>query len=110
MAQHWKIYYARWMVVWAVVSQVWLVLQATKIFQSKSAEGVSLYAYILYTIGTVMWFINATFVNKERNTAYMISSSLGFCLGIVILVGIIMYGGENIGLRVQPEPTPPVDT
>jgi len=88
----WKIYYAKAMVVWALLSQIFLLLQVIKIYTEKNAQGVSLPAYIVYIIGNIVWFVYGTWVLAYRNMPIIVSSVVAFALASIIIVGIILYG------------------
>lgn len=88
----WKVYFAKAMVVWAVLSQIFLLLQLIKIFSEKDAAGVSLSAYIVYVFGNIVWFTYGAFVLAYRNMPIILSSVIAFILASIIIVGIILYG------------------
>ena len=88
----WKIYFAKWMVIWSVVSQCFLFLQAIEIFQQKNAAGVSLAAFILYQVSNIVWFYYGFYILAAPNVPIIASSVVSFLLVIVILVGIGIYG------------------
>lgn len=88
----WKIWYARGMLGWSVVSNVFLFVQAGQIFQDKDATGVSLPAYIMYCFGTLVWIFYGAVVLTKRNLVIIVSSTIGLIGGITILVGVILYG------------------
>lgn len=90
-APKWKLWYARSMIFWAVLSQVFLLIQAITIFVGKDAAGVSLAAYILYIVGTVVWCVYAAFVLAHRNWPLLLNGILGFLLSALIIVGIVLY-------------------
>jgi uncharacterized protein with PQ loop repeat len=91
----WKTYYSQFMLFWAVVSHVWLLIQAIEIFQTKEARGISLPAFIVLLFGSVFWFIYGFFVLPGHNKVIVISAVVSFVLGLVVLAGIIMYGGNQ---------------
>ena len=77
-APKWKVWYARSMLVWAVLSQIFLLLQVIKIYTEKDAAGVSLAAYAVYIFGTVVWFVYGAFVLAHKNWALIINALIGF--------------------------------
>ncbi len=91
----WKVWFTKYMMVWAIVSQVFLLLQVIKIFQEKDAAGVSLAAYIVYIFGSAMWIIYGAWVLEERNLVIVVSSSLALALAAIIVVGVILYGSKT---------------
>jgi uncharacterized protein with PQ loop repeat len=91
----WKLWYAKGMLGWAVVSHVFLLLQAVKIYTEKNASGVSLPAYALYIVGSIVWVIYGAFVLHSRNLVIVVSSSIGLVGGVIILLGIILYGDNE---------------
>lgn len=90
----WKLWYAKGMLVWAAVSQVFLLLQAIKIFGEQNASGVSLLAYIIYVFGSIVWFVYGAFVLSRRNLVIVTSSVIATILGIIVLTGVIIYGDK----------------
>jgi uncharacterized protein with PQ loop repeat len=91
----WKSYYQKWMYFWAIGSHTFLLLQALEIYQEKNAESVSLSAYIVYVLSSLIWLGYAALVLEPRNKVMMISAVTGFSMGIVILVGISLYKDTN---------------
>lgn len=91
----WKRYYSKAMIIWAVVAHTFLLLQAIKIYSEQNASGVSLPAYIVYECGAIIWFIYGMVVLEERNYAIIASAVTAFTMGMIVLVGIILYGGET---------------
>jgi len=87
----WKMRFAQFMIIWSVVSQVFLLIAALEIFQAKMVEGVSLSSYILYLLGNVVWFFYGIWVLSPMNKPLVWSSVVAFALTIVILVGIGIY-------------------
>lgn len=94
-APRWKLWYAKGMLGWAVISHTFLLLQAIKIYSEKNASGVSLPAYILYLVGAIVWIVYGAFVLQRRNLVIVLSSSIAFLGGLTILIGIILYGNNE---------------
>jgi uncharacterized protein with PQ loop repeat len=88
----WKIYYAYFILAFALLSHTFELLQAIQIYSQKSAQDVSLPAFILWVVGSVIWFIYGTFVLAIPNWPIIVSSVAAFILGIIIVVGIVLYG------------------
>jgi uncharacterized protein with PQ loop repeat len=88
----WRKDFTNAMIGWAVISKVFLVLQALKIYHSQSAAGVSFYAYVIYLVGAVVWFVYGAYVLVPRSTSLILSGILAFLGGVVILIGIFLYG------------------
>lgn len=87
----WKRYFSQAMVFLAVMFHAFGVIQATEIYTTQNASGVSLPAYIVYVFAACTWFVYGGFVLPERNTIIMASAITQFCLGVIILVGIALY-------------------
>ena len=90
-APKWKLWYARFMLLWAVLSNTFLLLQLIKIYQDKDAAGVSIAAYAVYIFGSVLWVTYGAAVLAQFNWVLVINSSLACALAIVILGGAIKY-------------------
>ena len=90
----WKLYYAKGMIGWAVLSHTFLLIQAIEIYTNENASGVSLAAYIVYLVGAVIWGVYGAFVLTRRNIVIVVSSVTAFLLGTVVLIGIILYGNR----------------
>lgn len=91
----WKQHYANFMMVWAVVSHVSLLLQSIKIYVGKDASGVSLETYILFMVSSTIWMIYGFFVLTPRNWVIIMSSLTAISINISILVGVIKYGNAD---------------
>jgi uncharacterized protein with PQ loop repeat len=87
----WKVYYSKFMIFWAVVSHVWLLIQAINIYSKKSSENISLAAFIILLCSSIFWFIYGFQVIPGKNKIIMLSASVSFVLGIIVIIGIIMY-------------------
>jgi uncharacterized protein with PQ loop repeat len=87
----WKRYYNQFMYVFAVLSQVWLLLQLIAVHQTKKTDGLSLVAFSLLAAGHMVWIIYGAFVMSPRNYIMIISSTLALMLTIGILIGILVY-------------------
>jgi uncharacterized protein with PQ loop repeat len=87
----WKKYYTHWMTLWAVIAHSWLVIQATELYRSKDANGLSLAAFIFLSFSGVIWFIYGTFVIEPRSRILMISGAVSFILAVINIVGIALY-------------------
>ncbi len=90
----WKYYYARFMLLWAVTSHAFGLIQAIEIYQSKNASGVSLAAWSVYIASSIIWIIYGAAVLARRNLVIVTSSSIGVTLGTIIVIGIILYGNN----------------
>ena len=87
----WKRKYSQFMLIWAVISHVWLLIQAIEIYITKNVEGVSLPAFILLLCSAVIWFVYGFFVLKEKNYVISVSSGVSATLSTVVIAGIIAY-------------------
>ncbi len=87
----WKTRFAQFMIIWSVVSQVFLLIAALEIFEKKMVQGVSVPSYILYLLGNVVWFVYGIYVLSPVNKPMIWSAVVAFILTIVILVGVGMY-------------------
>lgn len=90
-APKWKVWYARFMLVWAVLSNTFLLLQLIKIYTDKDAQGVSIAAYAVYVFGCGVWITYAAAVLAQRNWVIVVNSSLACVLAVIILVGAVVY-------------------
>lgn len=99
----WRDYYSKAMIIWAVVAHVFLLLQAIKIYSDQNATGVSLPAYVVYECGAVIWFTYGMFVLEKRNPAIITSAVTAFTLGMIVLVGVIIYGDKEQNCNEQIE-------
>lgn len=88
----WKLWYAKAMLAWVVLGKAFLVIQAVEIFTSKNAAGVSLAAYIVYIIGSVIWLIYGAMVLQRKNLVIVVSAATAIVMGVIVLIGVIMYG------------------
>lgn len=90
-APQWKVWFARFMLVWAVLSNAFLLLQLIKIFTDRDAKGVSIAAYAVYIFGSGVWITYAAAVLAQRNWVIILNSALACALAVVILAGAIVY-------------------
>jgi len=87
----WKLWFAKWMVVWAVLGYSFLAIQAAKIYMEKNAKGLSLPSYIVYICGSIMWLIYGSVVLPRKNMVIIVSSCTAITLATIVLIGIVMY-------------------
>lgn len=90
-APQWKVWYARFMLLWAVLSNTFLLLQLIKIYSEKDAQGVSIAAYAVYIFGCGIWITYGAAVLAQRNWVIILNSSLACALATIILAGAIVY-------------------
>lgn len=87
----WKKRYSLFMVLTSIVGATWLLLQTIEIYSEKRCEGVSFPAFLLVTIGGVLWFTYGWFVMNPRDIAVSLSAFLNAVFGVLIIVGIAIY-------------------
>lgn len=87
-----KIFFAYFILLWAVISHSFEVVQAVKIYSEKNAKGVSLPAYCLWIFGSAVWLVYGVYILAIPNYPIIISAILGILLGVVLVVGISLYG------------------
>lgn len=90
-APKWKVWYARFMLIWAVLSNAFLLLQLIKIYTDKDAQGVSIAAYAVYVFGCAVWITYGAAVLAQCNWVIIVNSAIACVLAIIILVGSIIY-------------------
>lgn len=56
--------------------------QAIKTIKTKDTSGISLYMYVIFTTGTVLWFLYGLFTN---NLPVLIANAITAVLSIIIL-------------------------
>lgn len=56
--------------------------QAVKTIKTKDTSGISLYMYVIFTTGTILWFLYGLFTN---NLPVLIANAITAVLSIVIL-------------------------
>lgn len=96
-APKWKLWYARFMLVWAVLSNIFLLLQLIKIYTEKDAQGVSIAAYAVYVFSCGVWITYGAAVLAQTNWVIIVNSALACALAVVILAGAIVYqSGTNV--------------
>lgn len=88
----WKQYFSKFMYLFAIVSQIWLLLQLIEVFRTKNTAGLSIAAFALLAAGHIIWIIYGAFVMEPRNNVMILSSSIALALASLILVGIFVYG------------------
>jgi uncharacterized protein with PQ loop repeat len=87
----WKIRFAQFMVLWSIFSQLFLVISLVHVFQVKTSAGVSLPAYILYIVSSLVWIVYGWSVLRTKNVPILASSGVAGVLAIVMVVAIITY-------------------
>lgn len=65
------------------------LLQIMKIFQTKSADGVSLVAWTLFVMFNIPWVVYGI-VHKEK--PLIINFSLWLVTNMIVVIGILLYG------------------
>lgn len=88
----WKDYFTKFMYFFAIISQIWLLLQLIEVFRTKKTAGLSIAAFALLAVGHIIWIIYGAFVMEPRNNVMVLSSSVALALASLILVGIFIYG------------------
>lgn len=88
----WKERYTSFMMVWAIVSHLSVLLQSIKIYRTKDVSGIALEMYFITLVGTLFWFIHGYWVMAPRNWIIVISSILSFLIQSSIIIGIFLYG------------------
>lgn len=88
---NWKHHYSKFMIVWSILSQTWLLIQTINIYVDKDASGVSLIAFVLLQISSVIWLVYASWVLPTLNIPIMMSSIIALTIGIALLTGIVLY-------------------
>lgn len=86
-----KLRAAQFMNLWAVISEVFLLLQIIHIFAYQNSEGVSAPAYFVYGLSAIVWLVYARFVLARPNMPLIINNILDVILSSVLLVGIYVY-------------------
>ncbi len=102
----WKIYFAQSMLVFAIVTRIFLVLQIQMLFESKTSNGLSAISYSIYIFSMMLWTFYAISVLKTINWPLVISSVLGLILAVVILIGIFIFPYMDMShSTITPTPT-----
>lgn len=89
--ERWKKIYSKFMIVWAIVSHIWLVIQAVEIYKNKSSKGLSLPAFLILLTSGVFWFIYGFFVLPGKNNIIVISATVSSLLVLLVVIGIFIY-------------------
>ncbi|MFC1686125.1 SemiSWEET family sugar transporter [Nanoarchaeota archaeon] len=63
--------------------------QIYKIFIRKSAKDISVWTYLILTVGSVIWILYGI---ELMNTPILIMNGLAFIEFLVVLFGIYLYG------------------
>ncbi len=69
--------------------------QIIKIYSTHDAGGVSLLTWSMYTLFDIPWVIYAI-VHKER--PLVVCYSLWFFFNTTVVIGVLMFGGGQLGL------------
>jgi len=77
------------------MAHAFLAIQAYEIYSERSAVNVSLPAYIVYLFSSVFWVIYGSMVLSPRVWPMIISGTVAFLGGVIILVGIGLYGKQE---------------
>ena len=64
------------------------VPQVSKVWISKSSSDISLFMFIIFTLGVLLWLIYGLIINDY---SLIISNSVTFSLSLSILVAKILY-------------------
>jgi uncharacterized protein with PQ loop repeat len=78
------------MILVALVSNVWLLIQVIDLFQKQDARSLSLVAWIMYSVGAFLWAIYGYYVLK-KDWPIMLHSSVACILSAVMIIGILKY-------------------
>lgn len=91
----WRYRFEKFMAVYAVLSHTWLLIQTIQIYSTKDVSSLSIVAFILLLVNSVMWGSYAAYVLQFKNKPLLISACVSFCVVIVALVGIILYSDSD---------------
>jgi len=102
----WKLHFAKLMLVFAIATRIFLVLQIDQLYKTKNSNGLSAASYGVYILSMILWIFYAFTVLKTANWPIVISSVLGLLLAVVILVGIIIFPYQDLTQStITPTPT-----
>ncbi len=87
-----KVVYAQFMVVFSMISALFLILQIVQIYSHSDAMGQSFSAYVIFLIGQILWIIYGSLVLANKNMPIVWGSIVSGLLSIPILTGIVLYG------------------
>jgi uncharacterized protein with PQ loop repeat len=92
----WKYWYEKFMLVYACLSPLWILIQAVKIFQTQDSSGVSLASYALVLVGAFFWIIYAAVVLEAKNFVIVANSSVTAVLAVITIIGICLYAAKPV--------------
>ena len=89
-SRDWKYFYAKFMMFWAVIGQVWLLVQTMELYHKQDSTGLSLTGFLLLLLGGIFWGVYGFYV-LNRNHVIVISSMISVVLSIILIAGILLY-------------------
>jgi uncharacterized protein with PQ loop repeat len=88
----WRVYYSYFVSLWAVASQAAYFTQALSVYSNRDVSGLSLPTYVILVVSNVIWFVyGAWAAGRAPDVPIIVSATLGFCVTLSILVGILLY-------------------
>lgn len=87
----WRERYAQFMPVWAVVGELWLLLQVIEVYRHRDAGDVNLAAFCLSILGYSLWLFYGLRIIRPRDWPVIASSSVGLTLSVTLVAGLVIY-------------------
>lgn len=93
--KRWRSRFERFMLYYAAISHTWLLIQTIEIYTSKDVSSLSIMAFILLVVNSIVWFTYSAWVLEWSNKPIIISACVSFSLATTALVGIILYSDSE---------------
>jgi len=87
----WQEWYGKFMYIFVLASQAWLLIQVVKLYTHKDTSGLSVVAFSLLVFNQVAWVVYSAKVLEPRNNVILLNSTLSLILSTVMLIGILIY-------------------
>lgn len=87
----WKRNFSKFMIGYAAVANVWLLIQVIQLYDKNEVDGISVVAFSIYVVNAIVWFLYGLLGFEQRDIGLMVSGSIAFTLGILTLVAVGLY-------------------
>ncbi len=91
----WKKNFSKGMVVFAILSQTWLVIQVVELYQKKDASDISVPAFAVYMATSAVWFTYGLLAFDHIDYVLMTSSLIAYVLASTIVAATQIYDNKH---------------
>ena len=87
----WKKNFSKFMIFFACVANVWLLVQVIEIYRDGDASSISMVAFSIYTFNAIIWFTYGLLAFDHYDLGLMVYGVIAFLMGVTTIVGKAIY-------------------